>query len=339
MSTIRDVAKRAHVSTMTVSRVINRSGYISAETRARVERAIVELGYVPNSLARSLRFKQTKTLALILTDITNPFFTTVARGVEDVASENGFNVIFCNTDESPVEEAEQLNILAQKQTDGVLLVPARSSAEPVEFLQRQGVPVVVLDRRVPGGGVDVVRCDSEQGAYDLVRLLLSLGHRRIAVLAGPQGVSTAADRVAGYRRALAEAGLAEDPRLVYFDEYTQTGGQRMTEQALAVQPQPTALFAANNFIAIGVYHFLRQSGLRVPEDIALVAFDDLPAAIVMDPFLTVAAQPAYAMGQRATELLLDRLAGRAPAGHQEIVLPIELIIRRSSGDALSSAAS
>jgi LacI family transcriptional regulator len=339
MSTIRDVAEMARVSTMTVSRVINRSGYISAETRARVERAIAELGYVPNSLARSLRFKQTKTLALILTDITNPFFTTIARGVEDAASENGFNVIFCNTDESPVEEAEQLTILAQKQTDGVLLVPARSSAEPVNFLQRQGVPVVVLDRRVPGGGVDVVRCDSEHGAYDLIRLLLSLGHRRIAALAGPAGVSTAADRVAGYRRALAEAGLAEDPRLVCFDEYTQAGGQRMAEQALAVQPRPTALFAANNFIAIGAYRFLRQAGLRIPEDIALVAFDDLPAAIVMDPFLTVAAQPAYAMGQQATELLLDRLAGSAPAGHQEIVLPIELIVRRSSGDALSLAVS
>ena len=188
MSTIRDVAERAHVSTMTVSRVLNRSGYISAETRARVEHAIAELGYVPNSLARSLRFKQTKTLALILTDITNPFFTTIARGVEDVASANGFNVIFCNTDESPVVEARQLNTLAQKQTDGVLLVPARSSAGPVEFLQRQDVPVVVLDRRVPGGGVDVVRGDSEQGACDLIRLLLSLGHRRIAVLAGPEEV-------------------------------------------------------------------------------------------------------------------------------------------------------
>ncbi len=337
MSTIRDVAERARVSTMTVSRVLNRSGYISTETRERVEQAIAELGYVPNSLARSLRFKQTKTLALILTDITNPFFTTVARGVEDVASENGFNVIFCNTDESAAEEAEQLNILAQKQTDGVLLVPARSSAEPIEFLHRQAVPVVVLDRRMPGGGVDVVRCDSEQGAYDLTCLLLNLGHRRTAVLAGPEDVSTAADRVAGYRRALAGAGLAEDPRLVFFGEYTQAGGQVMAEQALALKPRPTALFAANNFIAIGAYRFLRQAGLRVPEDVALVAFDDLPAAIVMDPFLTVAAQPAYTMGQRATELLLSRLEGSAPPGHQEIVLPVELIIRRSSGAAVSRA--
>jgi LacI family transcriptional regulator len=322
---------------MTVSRVINRSGYISHETRQRVEQAIAELGYVPNSLARSLRFKQTKTLALILTDITNPYFTTMARGVEDVASENGFSVIFANTDESAEEESEQLNVLAQKQTDGVLLVPARSSAEPVDFLQRQGVPVVVLDRRVPGGGVDVVRCDSEQGAHDLIRLLLSLGHRRIAALAGPEAVSTAADRVAGYRRALAEAGLPEDPDLISFGEYTQAGGQRMAEAAMSMQPRPTALFAANNFIAIGAYRYLRQAGLRVPEDVALVAFDDLPAAIVMEPFLTVASQPAYEMGRRATELLLDRLAGNAPEGFQEIVLPTELIVRLSSGDPLPAA--
>ena len=181
--------------------------------------------------------------------------------------------------------------------------------------------------------------NSEQGACDLIRLLLSLGHRRIAVLAGPEGVSTAADRAAGYRRALAEAGLAEDRRLVLFDEYTHAGGQRMAEQVLAVQPRPTALFAANNFVAIGAYRFLRRSGLRVPEDVALVAFDDLPATMVMDPFLTVAAQPAYAMGQRATALLLDRLAGRAPEEHEEIVLPCELIIRRSSGDALNPQAS
>jgi LacI family transcriptional regulator len=341
MSTIRDVAERAGVSTMTVSRVINRSGYISQETRERVELAIAELGYVPNTLARSLRFKQTKTLALVLTDITNPFFTTIARGVEDVASENGFSVIFCNTDESPAEEAEQLTVLVQKQTDGVLLVPAHSAAEPLAFLRKQKMPVVVLDRRVPGGGVDVVRGDSERGAYDLVRLLLGLGHRRIAVLSGPEEVSTAADRVAGYRRALEETGIAEKSALIQHGPLTQAGGYAMTQRVLQLEPSPTALFAANNFIAIGAYRALRDAGLRVPEDMALVAFDDLPPAMVMDPFLTVAAQPAYEMGRKATELLLsrlagNRLAGNGPEGYQEIILPTELIVRRSSGGSISS---
>lgn len=327
MSTIGDVAKRAGVSAMTVSRVINNSGYISQETRERVELAIAELGYVPNALARSLRFKQTKTIALVLTDITNPFFTTVARGVEDTASEQGFSVMFCNTDESQDEEAEYLNVLVQKQVDGVLLVPAVSSSESVTFLRERGVPFVVLDRRIPEVPVDTVRCDSELGAYQLTQHLLDLGHRRIAVLSGPAAVTTAADRVKGYCGALEAAGGTP---LVVYGTFTQEGGYRMAQQVLSAAPRPTALFAANNFIAIGALRALREAGLRVPEDVSVVAFDDLPAAIVINPFFTVASQPAYEMGQRATALLLDRLNGKETFQAQEIILPTQLIVRESS---------
>ncbi len=335
MSTIRDVAERAGVSTMTVSRVVNRSGYISQEARERVEAAIAELGYVPNTLARSLRFKRTKTLALVLTDITNPFFTTLARGVGDAANAHGFNVIFCNTDESETEQAEQLTALVQKRVDGVLLVPACSSADPVTFLRDQRVPVVVIDRRVPDCSVDSIRCDSEAGAYELVKLLLALGHRRIGILSGPERVSTAQERVAGSRRALAEYEIAADPGLIIHGSFSQEGGRAMAGELLARSPRPTAFFAANNFIAIGAYQALRAAGLRVPEEVALVAFDDLPASMVIEPFFTVAAQPAYEMGRRATELLLDRLHGDNPDACREIVLPFEIIVRRSSGGRVS----
>lgn len=331
MPTIRDVAKRAGVAPTTVSRVINDSGYVGKETRERVEAAIAELGYVPNTLARSLRFKKTNTLALVVPDITNPFWTTVARGVEDAASDRGFSVILCNTDESETKQAKYLTVLLQKQIDGIVLAPARSTAEPVELIQKQGVPVVVLDRRVPFEQVDVVRCDSVRGAYRLVRHLLALGHRHVAILAGPQDVSTASDRVTGYRQALAETGLSYDSEIVYYGEYTQTSGYEMTQQALTANPRPTALFAANNFIAVGSLRALRDAGLRVPEDMALVSFDDLPPAFVIDPFLTVAHQPAYQMGHKATELLLARLSGLAPQEYQEVLLPIETIVRRSSG--------
>ena len=315
---------------MTVSRVINNSSYISPETRERVEQAIAELGYIPNTLARSLRFKQTKTIALVLADITNPFFTTITRGVEDTASEQGFSVMFCNTDESQSEEIGYLNVLLQKQVDGVLLVPASSTAESVSFIQDRGTPVVVLDRRVsPDVQVDVVRGDSEQGAYELVRYLLELGHRQIAVLNGPETISTAVDRVAGYRRALAEFGLGSSMECVFHGHYSQESGFQIAQKALAMRPRPTAIFAANNFIALGAYHALRQIGLRVPEDISIVAFDDLP--LVMEPFLTVVAQPAYEIGQQATELLLARLAGEGPTEPQERVLPTHMLIRRSSG--------
>ncbi len=330
MSTISDVAKRAGVSTMTVSRVINNASYISPETRERVEKAIAELGYVPNALARSLRFKQTKTIALVLTDITNPFFTTLARGVEDVASEQGFSVIFCNTDESESEEAEYLNVLLQKQVDGILLVPACCEKDLIVSIQSRGSPVVLLDRRIPGAKVDTVRCDSEQGAYQVVRHLLNLGHKRIAILAGPQSISTSVDRVAGYRRAMSEAGLDRNAQLVYHAGFTQEGGYQMTKQVRANRVRPTALFAGNNFIAMGIFRSLREAGLRVPDDLSVVAFDDLLVEFVMDPFLTVVAQPAYEMGRQATELLLTRLAGEGPAEPQEIVLPIELIVRKSS---------
>lgn len=335
MSTIRDVAGRAGVSTMTVSRVINNSGYISQDARERVEAAIAELGYVPNTLARSLRFKRTKTLACVLTDITNPFFTTLARGVGDAANARGFNVIFCNTDESETEQAEQLTALVQKRVDGVLLVPACSSAEPITFLRDQKVPAVVLDRRVPDCSVDSVRCDSEEGAYELVKLLLELGHRRIGILSGPERVSTAQDRVAGCLRALAECGVETDPSLILHKSFTQAGGYEMAQKLLALSPRPTAFFAANNFIAIGAYQALRDAGLRVPEDVAMVAFDDLPASVVVEPFFTVAAQPAYEMGRRATELLLKRLTGENLETCQEIVLPFEVIVRRSSGARVS----
>ena len=336
MSTISDVAALAGVSAMTVSRVLNNSGYVSAVTRARVERAIAEVGYVPNALARQLRSKRTKTLALIVSDISNPFFTTIARGVEDAASARGFAVMFCNTDESEKEEARYLRLLIERQVDGVLLVPARSPRTSLRLLRTHKMPLVVLDRRVSARHVDSVRCDSEAGAHALTRHLVELGHRRIAVLTGRRTVSTSIDRVAGCRRALEEAGLTLDDALVRyggfnFGDLNVADGHRMAEEVLAsTQDPPTAIFAANNFIAFGAIRALRELGLRVPEDISIVAFDDLPSEWVSDPFLTVAAQPAYEIGRRAATVLLDRIAGRRGATGEAIVLPFELITRRSS---------
>ena len=337
MSTISDVAQRAGVSAMTVSRVVNNSGYSSREARARVEAAITELGYVPNALARQLRSKRTKTLALVVSDISNPFFTTIARGVEDVAVRHGFSVMFCNTDESEKVEARYLLMLIERQVDGVLLVPARSSGTSFQLLQAHHMPVVVLDRRVAARNVDSVLCDSEEGAHALTRHLVDLGHRRIAVLTGRRDVSTSVDRVAGCRRALEEAGLALDDRLVHYGGFNfgglnQADGHRMAEEVLAAEGErPTAIFAANNFIAFGAIRALREAGVRVPEDMSVVAFDDLPEGWVAEPFLTVAAQPASEIGRRAAAMLLDRISGDLDASGESIVLPVELIIRRSSG--------
>jgi LacI family transcriptional regulator len=342
MSTISDVAQRAGVSAMTVSRVINNTGYSSQETRARVEAAIAELGYVPNALARQLRSKRTKTLALVVSDISNPFFTTIARGVEDVAVRHGFSVMYCNTDESESEEAQYLLMLVERQVDGVLLVPAGGSATSFRLLEAHGMPVVVLDRRVAWHGAESVRCDSEAGAHALTRHLIELGHRRIAVLTGRRTISTSTDRVIGCRRALEEAGLALDDSLVRYGGFTfgsqnQADGHRMAQEVLAAPSgPPTAIFATNNFIAFGAIRALHEAGVRVPDDISVVAFDDLPAEWVSDPFLTVAAQPAYEIGRNAAAMLLDRIAGERVAAGEDLVLPFELIVRRSTAAPRSS---
>ena len=334
MPTLVEVARRAGVAPMTVSRVVNDSGPVSDDVRARVEKAIAETGYVPNAVARSLRSSRTHTLAIVVPDLTNPFFTTIASGAQSAAADAGLMLIVANTDERPDEEERALGMLLQRRVDGILLVAAGDGAEAIRRAAAQGTPVVAVDRRVRGPRPDSVRADSRGGAAALGRLLVSLGHRRMVVLAGPPSVSTSADRVAGFRRALADAGI--DAARVLHGAYTIESGRAMAAEAMRATPRPTAVFAANNFIAIGVLHALEAEGIRVPEDVAVVGFDDLPPSMVTFPFLTVATQPAGEMGRQAVALLLDRFAdpGRAP---REIVLPTELIVRRSSGAPLDGA--
>lgn len=330
MPTIRDVAEKAGVATMTVSRVINNSGYVSDATRTKVEAAIAEMGYVPNMLGPSLRFNQTNTLALVLTDITNPFWTTLARGVEDAAQEKGYSVILCNTDESIQKQDQYLTMLLKRRIDGILFVPADNNAEPVRLIQKHKVGVVILDRNVPDTNVDTVRGDSFGGAYQLARHLVELGHKHIAILSGPKNISTSLERVAGFCQAMEEAGLDHNLKNVYWGSFSQNLGCEMAEQALKNTPRPTAFLAVNNFIANGALHTFSQSGLRVPEDVSLVTFDDIPAIINPVPFLTVASQPAYEMGYQATQLLLARLMKEGPKERQEIILPTKILIRKSS---------
>ena len=330
MVTIQEVARKAGVAPITVSRVVNRSGYVAEPVRKRVEAVIEELGYVPNTVARSLRCRQTKTLALVLTDITNPFFTTVASAVEAAASEAGFMLIVCNTGESEAKEQNYLQALIQQRVDGILLVPAAGQTKAIEFARKHGTPVVVLDRRVAGLEADCVRCDSEGGAFSLGQLLLSLGHRQMALLTGPAGVSTSDDRAAGFQRALQESH-APSQCAVYRGQFTQDSGRAMALEAMRARPRPTALFAANNFIAIGALNALRELEVDVPDEVSLVGFDDLPAALVTFPFLTVASQPAAEMGRKGVELLLERLAGASPKRFRELVLPTCLVVRRSAG--------
>ncbi|MCA9948512.1 MAG: LacI family DNA-binding transcriptional regulator [Anaerolineales bacterium] len=337
MTTIRDVAKQAGVATMTVSRVINNSGYVSETTRAKVEAAIADLGYVPNMLGPSLRFNQTHTIALIITDITNPFWTTVARGVEDAAQEKGYSVILCNTDESVQKQEQYLTMLRKRRTDGMLFVPADNNADIVRSIQEQNVAIVLLDRDVPNVDVDIVRGDSFGGAYQLSQHLVELGHQHIAVLSGPKNISTSIERVAGFRRAMEEANLNHNLDNIYWGSFSQTHNYPLMLEALQASPRPTAFLAVNNFIANSALQTLSEAELRVPEDVSIVTFDSIPEIINPNPFLTAAIQPAYEMGYQATQLLLARLLKKGPNTLQKIILPIKIIKQQSSAPPLGLA--
>ena len=336
MPTISDVARHAGVSPATVSRVIQGAPNVRPATRERVQRAIEELGYVPSAAAQSLRSKRTRSLALVVSDITNTFWTTIARGVEAEAQKQGYSVLLCNTDENLAKQLRYLDLLIRQQVDGVIIAPYDSDAQHLDKLRQRNIPTVLVDRHIDGWDVDSVCGDSISGARALVRHLIGLGHSRIAVVSGPENTSTAEDRVAGYCLALTEAGLPCDPRLIVHGEFRSGMGQALTHGLLDEGLEPSAIFATNNAIAMGVIDALGERGLRIPQDIALVSFDDLPNTSHLFPFLTVVTQPAYDMGVNAAQLLLSRLNSEVELRPRHVVLPTRLVVRHSCGSQLSN---
>ncbi|MGC8971698.1 MAG: LacI family DNA-binding transcriptional regulator [bacterium] len=333
MATIKEVAERAGVSVMTVSRVINNSKYVSQETRKRVEQAMKELGYVPNALAHGLITKKTHVLGLIISDITNPFFTTIARGVEDTAIKNGFNIILCNTDEDPEKEERYIELLLRKRVDGIILSPSNCNKNNgISLILSKNVPLVLIDRCIKGLEVDCIYSDSFSGAYELTKYLIGLGHSRIGIIVGPKRISTAIERVKGYRKALNEAHISIDESLIRWGEkYSREDGYINTMSLLKMDNPPTAIFGGNRLITVGVLKAIRELRLKIPEDISVVSFDEVEDISVTTPFLTVVSQNSYAIGIIAAEWLLKRIKGKDKPldPPQNIVLQPELIIRES----------
>ena len=334
MVTIYDIAKKAGCSAMTVSRVINNTGRISADTRKRVLGIMKEMNYVPNSMARSLVKQETRILSLLITDITNPFYTSLARGAEDAARQLGYRLLLANSDESIAKEKEYIETVLSARVDGVLFAPAGDDSLPnLRKLKKQNLPLVLLDREVPGIECDMVLGDSKDGAKRLTEHLISLGHRRIALLNGASTVSTARLRREGYEEALKLHNLAFRKDYMAEANYRMGVPDTLIDRLMQMPEPPTALFAANNFLALGAIRALLNKGYRVPEDLSVVCFDELEAGFVVDPFLTVIAQPAYEFGYMGIQMLVDRIQDKAPAGWRRIMLPSELHVRRSSGEA------
>lgn len=325
--TIRDVAAVAAVSPATVSRVLNDDERVQPELRERVLNAVQRLGYRPNRAAQSLRTQASKVLGLIISDIQNPFFTALVRGVEDAANERGYSVVLANSDEDLAKEQRYLEVAAAEQMAGVILSPASSSRTRIKVLTDRGIPLVTIDRRITAEA-DSVSVDNRASARQAVRHLIDAGARRVAMITGPADVSSAADRLAGYRAAMADAGLPVTPELLACGDFRAEGGYDAARTLAAAGPRPDALFVANNLMLVGAINALTDAGVRFPEDILVAGFDEMSWAGFAPP-LTLVEQPTYDIGRRSTELLLRRIdGGSAPIEH--VVLHATLKVRSSS---------
>ena len=329
MATMKDVARKANVSVTTVSHVLNGSRFVSDEARGRVLDAMDELAYKRNALARSLRQKHSHTIGLILPDATNPFFAEVARSVSDESSLRGYSMIICNTDGDGEKEERFFRILTEKQVDGSSLIEAGASRGAASSIGKLGIPTVMMDRFSRLDGVDTLRIDNAGGGALATRRLLSLGHRRIACVAGPSDVTPSAERVSGYRTALTEAGIPFREEYVLKGDFHPESGYEATCRLLGLDEPPTAVFACNDLMAFGAIRAAFEKGLSVPRDISVVGFDDIRLAAFFNPPLTTVAQPHREMGVLAIRLLLERIADRNLPVRSPL-LPTTLKLRSST---------
>lgn len=331
MVTIRDVAQRAGVSVATVSYVLNGTRRMAPDTVARVRRAMAELEYQPNAVAQSLRTRTTHVIGVLVSDITNPFFATLVRGVEDAAVAAGYSVLVCNSDEDPSKGDSYMRLLLRRRMDGLLIAPVRDGASPaIQELAKRRMPFVFVDRKAAGVPADAVLSDNVGGAYRATRHLIERGHRRIGIVLGIPGATTTEERFAGYRQALEEAGIPFVKELVAWGGYRIEGGQQAAAQLLSGPEPPTAIFSTNNQMTVGVLRELFLRRIPIPDKVAVVGFDDLELAEMMIPPLTVVAQDPYKIGRCALELLLERLSDPGAKGFKEIRVPVELRVRRST---------
>lgn len=332
MARLQDVARVAQVSISTVSRVINEPELVNQETRRRVQKAIDQLGYLPSRVAQRLRGEggDAKLIGLVLPDIQNPFFADLARGVEDVAQRHGYLVFLGNSDEDAAKEKRYLDVMRAESVDGIIVPPCSETDEAVADLVRRQLPVVCVDRRLLRGKVDTVLVDNVRGAHEAMEHLIGLGHRRIGFIEGLPQLSTSRERLQGYRQALDEHGIPFDPTLVRQGDSRHGSGRDLTRALLELPDRPSALLIGNNLMTLGALEMIHQKGLRIPEEVAILGYDDMPWALALNPPLTAVRQPGDEVGRRAMELLLQRI--REPQRSASLVMmQPELVVRKSCG--------
>ena len=328
MATITEVAKLADVSIATVSNVIRGTRTVSPELGDRVRAAIKKLNYSPNELARSLKLRQTRMLAVVIPDITNPFFPETIRGAEDAALERGYFLLTANTNEEVHREKRIIEALRAYRVDGILLAP--TSGTDIRHLQqarRAGVPIVCVDRSVPGLGADAVLLDNVGGSRECVLHLIRKGHRRIATVTGPLSVQTGGERFQGYEQALREEGIPIKRNLIVEGNFHFASGYEAAKRLMTMKQRPTAIFSSNGVMALGLLSWLEEAGMTCPGDVELATFSHLTAEASSQPPMTTVVQPSYEIGTQAATVLIDRIEGRLPQKRVVVRVSPTLVIR------------
>ncbi|MDM0042550.1 substrate-binding domain-containing protein [Variovorax sp. J22G21] len=330
MATIKDVALRAGVSVTTVSHVVNDTRHVSAQGRERVELAIRELGYVPSAVARSLKSNTTSTLGMLIPNSSNPYFAEIVRVVEDRCFGAGYTLILCNTDDEPRRQSVYLKVLAERRIDGLIVVSTGNDDSLVTQLHGLKVPTVLVDREIADPSCDLVETAHMQGGLLAVRHLLSLGHRRIACIGGPAGVTPSEQRIEGWRMALAESGATPNAdALLWRGGFTSQGGYEAMHAILRTEEAPSAVFVCNDLMAIGALRAAHETGVHVPDELSIVGFDDIELSAYTSPPLTTVAQPKERIGALAVDMLLERVSKRRHEPHKVVLQP-ELRVRAST---------
>jgi LacI family transcriptional regulator len=329
---MKDVAREAGVSINTVSRALNGKPDVNEDTKKRILQIADRLNYVPNFLAKGLVTKNTRTIGVIVSDNANPVFARMIKGVEDYARSRGYNIILSNTDEKYEREEEAVRLLREKQVDGLVitLTPAQKKRTDILELKRSGVPFILLNRHMDDIMTDYVINDNVYGAYLAVSHLVKLGHKRVGYISGPSQISSAQERLEGYKKALFENNIEFDNSLVKESNLKMEDGYRLIKEFLELENRPTAVFTYSDLLAIGALKALKEAKLKVPKDIALVGYDDIEFSSLLEVPLTTVHQPKYRIGEEGAKIIINRIEKKDSEGLQRIVLKPELVIREST---------
>lgn len=329
--TIKDIARMAEVSTATVSKIINKKDDdIGEATKERVKRIMKEYNYVPNIMARSLVTKKTKTIGLVIPDIRNPFFPELVRGAEDKANEEGYNIIFCNTDDVLAKEEKYIDMLIEKMIDGIIFTASSKRADGFENLKHTSVPVILVDRDIDFKGVKgKITVDNYQGAYEGVQHLLKCGYEKIAFITGPLSNKPGIDRCEGYKKALKDFSIGDNEGIILEGEYKSEWGYKAVKELIQKGIIFDGLFCGDDLIAIGAIKSLKEAGKNIPHDVGVVGFDDIYISSLVEPELTTVKQPNYDMGYQAASMLINIIENKNPK-EREVILGTDLVIRKST---------